>query len=314
MNSIIIIFVFVISFNKLFSQNYISTKSTPTSGNICHTGGYVGIGTSSPEKLFHIYSTNNSIIRISKTCVKCNYSIGNWDFVNDNNLLFQYCTESTKPQTIMKLNTAGQVLIGTETPNNSALLQVESTTMGVLIPRMNETQMQSIMLPANGLLVFNTSEGKFAFYNVNKMIWEFIPTQSDLSKYLTITTFNNTIANYVTNTHLNDTLSYYSLSDDIANIYLSQNDFNTTIANYVTNTHLSDTLNNYLPTSEIENLFLKKSSNPQNTLLYSDNNGDINFLTAGSQGYFLTVDNENNFVWQDITSLIGENYWIAQQD
>ncbi len=42
-----------------YGQNYISTNSSPTSGNICHTGGNLGIGTTSPQKQIHIKSADN---------------------------------------------------------------------------------------------------------------------------------------------------------------------------------------------------------------------------------------------------------------
>ena len=48
--------------------------------------------------------------------------------------------------------------IGTNTPNASALLDISSTTKGLLIPRMTTTQMNAIATPAAGLLIFNTTD------------------------------------------------------------------------------------------------------------------------------------------------------------
>jgi hypothetical protein len=42
-------------------------------------------------------------------------------------------------------------------PDNSAMLDVSSTTKGLLLPRMTTTQQNSIALPANGLSIFNTT-------------------------------------------------------------------------------------------------------------------------------------------------------------
>lgn len=50
-----------------------------------------------------------------------------------------------------------QVGIGTETPNASAILDVTSTSQGVLLPRMTTTQRDAIASPAAGLVVFNTT-------------------------------------------------------------------------------------------------------------------------------------------------------------
>lgn len=46
--------------------------------------------------------------------------------------------------------------IGTNTPNNSALLDIASTTKGLLIPRMTTAQRSLVGTPAIGLLVFDT--------------------------------------------------------------------------------------------------------------------------------------------------------------
>ena len=52
----------IFSFNT-FAQNYISTKTTPGSGNIYHTGGNLGIGTTEPQTLINI--SNDTPINIS---------------------------------------------------------------------------------------------------------------------------------------------------------------------------------------------------------------------------------------------------------
>lgn len=55
--------------------------------------------------------------------------------------------------------------VGTSTPNASALLDLTSTTRGLLIPRMITTQRNAISSPATGLEIFNTTTGQFEFYN-----------------------------------------------------------------------------------------------------------------------------------------------------
>jgi hypothetical protein len=55
--------------------------------------------------------------------------------------------------------------IGTATPNASALLDVTSTTRGLLIPRMTSAQRLAITTPAAGLMVYETTTASFWFYN-----------------------------------------------------------------------------------------------------------------------------------------------------
>lgn len=61
-------------------------------------------------------------------------------------------------------STAG-VSIGGTNPDNSAKLDVSSTTMGFLPPRMTTTQRDAISTPATGLMVYNTTTNKLNFYN-----------------------------------------------------------------------------------------------------------------------------------------------------
>lgn len=49
-----------------------------------------------------------------------------------------------------------QVGIGTTTPNASAALDVQSTTRGILLPRMTGAQRIAIAAPADGLIVYQT--------------------------------------------------------------------------------------------------------------------------------------------------------------
>lgn len=55
--------------------------------------------------------------------------------------------------------------IGTASPNNSAILDITSTSKGLLIPRMTTAQRTAIASPAKGLLVFDTDLSTFFFYN-----------------------------------------------------------------------------------------------------------------------------------------------------
>lgn len=51
------------------------------------------------------------------------------------------------------------------TPDNSAMLDVKSTSKGMLIPRMSEGERLGISNPAKGLLIFQTDEAEGFYYN-----------------------------------------------------------------------------------------------------------------------------------------------------
>jgi hypothetical protein len=58
-----------------------------------------------------------------------------------------------------------QVGIGTDTPNNSAMLDVQSTERGILFPRMTSAERSAITAPANGLHVFDTNTNSLWYFN-----------------------------------------------------------------------------------------------------------------------------------------------------
>ena len=61
-----------------------------------------------------------------------------------------------------------QVGINTDMPDASSAFDINSTTGGVLIPRMTESQPDAIVSPAVGLLIYQIGEvSVFHFYDLN---------------------------------------------------------------------------------------------------------------------------------------------------
>ena len=59
--------------------------------------------------------------------------------------------------------------IGTDFPDQSSILEIKDTTRGILLPRMDENQMNAILNPSIGLMVYNTTDSCFNFFNGN--VW-----------------------------------------------------------------------------------------------------------------------------------------------
>ena len=74
----------------------------------------------------------------------------------------------------------GAVGIGTTTPNASSLLEIKSTTKGVLIPRMTLTQRNAIASPAQGLMIFQTNNTA-GFYYYDGTAWKSIAPKTNWS-------------------------------------------------------------------------------------------------------------------------------------
>lgn len=76
-----------------------------------------------------------------------------------------FCSATALAQT-NTFPTTGSAGIGTITPAGSAILDMTSTTQGMLAPRMTKAQRNAIVSPATGLLIYQTnSQPGFYFYN-----------------------------------------------------------------------------------------------------------------------------------------------------
>ncbi|AWI25625.1 hypothetical protein [Flavobacterium pallidum] len=64
-----------------------------------------------------------------------------------------------------------QIGIGTTTPDASSILDIQSSTQGLLPPRMTTSQRTAIASPANGLVVFDTTLGSLYHYDLLTTSW-----------------------------------------------------------------------------------------------------------------------------------------------
>ncbi|XZF15444.1 beta strand repeat-containing protein [Chitinophagaceae bacterium MMS25-I14] len=80
--------------------------------------------------------------------------------MGNNNLTFS----SSGGDLIFSPSGSANVGIGTASPNTTALVDITSTTAGILVPRMTTTQRTAISSPANGLLVYDITTSCFWVY------------------------------------------------------------------------------------------------------------------------------------------------------
>lgn len=72
----------------------------------------------------------------------------------------QFHNSATGGNNALMIRDDGIVALGTNAPNASAALDVTSTTRGVLFPRMTTTQRNAIATPADGLVIYNSTDNK----------------------------------------------------------------------------------------------------------------------------------------------------------
>ncbi|HSH65662.1 MAG TPA: hypothetical protein VLB84_07660, partial [Bacteroidia bacterium] len=81
-------------------------------------------------------------------------------------------------------------------PDNSAMLDVSSTTKGFLMPRMTIAQMQAIPSPVAGLLVYNSDCGILQYYNGSYWVKIAIPSYQSSNSSQTFS-YTGSVQNFI---------------------------------------------------------------------------------------------------------------------
>jgi len=197
---ILLSMISALSFNT-YGQNW----NTGANNSIHNSNtGNVGIGITVPERKLEIYNVDSVSIRLSThnnyyNTAMCKADLTYyWDIQNTGSLNFNSyhttCGDPTSYLKTMQITPAGQLILGGTNPDASAIMQIESTEKGLLIPRMTTNQKNAISSPANALLVYDTNLKAFSYYDISSGTWLNTAISSELSDYLMISDFNNSVA------------------------------------------------------------------------------------------------------------------------
>jgi len=189
-----------------------SIWSRGTGTNISYTG-QVGVNNATPDpsSTLDLTATDKGILvpRMTTTQRTAIASPANALMVFDITLgKFCYYTNSQwnvvesiwNRGTGTNISYTGQVGVNITTPDASSTVDITSTSKGLLIPRMTTAQRQAITTPATSLMVFDTNDSRFYFYNSGQ--WYAVNALDRLAGSTAIThTGNITVTGTVTATN-----------------------------------------------------------------------------------------------------------------
>ena len=133
---------------------------------------------------------------------------------------------------LLTATTYAQVGVGTTTPDASSALDITSTTKGLLIPRMTETQRDAISSPATGLMIYQT-DGTVGFYYYNGSSWVEVAATS---KTYSVNTFYAELVGYVIEVNSDGTHGLVvAMQDQGTSKWYEANDLLSNASNHDTN-------------------------------------------------------------------------------
>jgi len=222
-----------------------------------------------------------------------------------NSVAIGYNAKVTTSNAIV-LGNGTNVGVGTSAPNSTALLDLTSTTQGMLAPRMTTTQRKAISSPATGLIVFDNTVDSLYIYNGTKWTNISVPASSSTSQWTTSS--NNIYNNNTANVGIGKSSPSYSL--DVkgpvnADSFLTGG---TTVLSVKGSGNVILGQSAGLHNSGSNNTFLGYFAGNKNTT------GANNYFSGDAAGYNNTTGGNNSFIgyeagWANTTG--GNNVFVG---
>ncbi|MFN0276394.1 MAG: hypothetical protein ACKVPJ_11645, partial [Chitinophagales bacterium] len=136
--------------------------------------------------------------------------------------------------------TTGSAGIGTLAPNASSILEIQSTSQGMLTPRMTQAQRNAIVSPATGLIIYQTN-AQPGFYYYNGAAWTAVTPAGGANR--TLSNLNPTNINQSLNPNADNALDLGSSAFSWNDVYADGNSFLYNVSIGTTSTESKLTIN-----------------------------------------------------------------------
>jgi len=150
--------------------NELAIRTNSTEAMRIDSFGNIGIGIENPNRKIHVHTDTPKTQEISCTSLVGGLALSHATLGHGSDLIGDLELSNAIGNAKVRVTadgasyfTGGDVGIGVESP--SAPLEVASTTGGVIMPRMNDSQRDAISSPTAGEMIFNTSTNKLNVYN-----------------------------------------------------------------------------------------------------------------------------------------------------
>jgi len=119
------------------------------------------------------------------------------------------------------INWSQNVGINTNTPDSTAILHLESNEMGFLPPRMTSIERDAISVPADGLVIFNTTDSTIQYFNGECWMHSYQKSCDECFFDIVLDTANGTIDRILTDSlSFSLTVNQTSLIPQTASLFL----------------------------------------------------------------------------------------------
>ena len=150
--------------------NELAIRTNSTEAMRIDSFGNIGIGIENPNRKIHVHTDTPTTQEISCTSLIGGLALSHATLGHGGDLIGDLELANAIGNIKVRMTadgvsylTGGNVGIGVEIP--SAPLEVASTTGGVIMPRMDNSQRNAISSPTDGEMIFNTETNKLNVYN-----------------------------------------------------------------------------------------------------------------------------------------------------